>query len=59
MGYRVDEDHFPDIYTLIQHHRDSPIHIKGFDFEQDVNSIQFDVTLTDAMLQPDPHLKEG
>ena len=48
-GYNLTpQRYFEDIYTLIQHYQDSPMVYPGFE-----------LCLTDAMPQPDPHLKEG
>ncbi|KAM4618714.1 1-phosphatidylinositol 4,5-bisphosphate phosphodiesterase gamma-2 isoform 2-T2 [Polymixia lowei] len=40
--------HFPSIYSLIQHYRDSPLRCQDFELR-----------LTDAVPQPNPHLREG
>ncbi|XP_071403455.1 1-phosphatidylinositol 4,5-bisphosphate phosphodiesterase gamma-2 [Centroberyx affinis] len=40
--------HFPSVYTLIQHYRDSPLRCHDFELR-----------LTDAVPQPNPHLQEG
>ncbi|XP_029289098.1 1-phosphatidylinositol 4,5-bisphosphate phosphodiesterase gamma-2 [Cottoperca gobio] len=40
--------HFPSVYSLIQHYRDNPL-----------RSQDFELRLTDAVPQPNPHLQEG
>ncbi|XP_071767338.1 1-phosphatidylinositol 4,5-bisphosphate phosphodiesterase gamma-2 [Centroberyx gerrardi] len=40
--------HFPSVYTLIQHYRDNPLRCHDFELR-----------LTDAVPQPNPHLQEG
>ncbi|KAM3870064.1 1-phosphatidylinositol 4,5-bisphosphate phosphodiesterase gamma-2 [Diretmus argenteus] len=40
--------HFPNVYVLIQHYKDNPLRCQDFELR-----------LTDAVPQPDPHLKEG
>ncbi|XP_076590180.1 1-phosphatidylinositol 4,5-bisphosphate phosphodiesterase gamma-2 isoform X2 [Chaetodon auriga] len=40
--------HFPSVYSLIQHYRENPLRCQDFELR-----------LTDAVPQPNPHLKEG
>ncbi|KAJ7997753.1 hypothetical protein DPEC_G00215400 [Dallia pectoralis] len=40
--------HFPSVYSLIQHYREMPLRCQNFDLR-----------LTDAVPQPNPHLHEG
>uniref|UniRef100_A0AAQ5Z878 Phosphoinositide phospholipase C n=1 Tax=Amphiprion ocellaris TaxID=80972 RepID=A0AAQ5Z878_AMPOC len=40
--------HFPSVYSLIQHYRETPLRCQDFE-----------LCLTDAVPKPDPHLQEG
>ncbi|KAK5609246.1 hypothetical protein CRENBAI_014102 [Crenichthys baileyi] len=40
--------HFPSVYSLIQHYRENPLRCQDFELR-----------LTEAVPQPDPHLQEG
>uniref|UniRef100_A0A3P8S9X8 Phosphoinositide phospholipase C n=1 Tax=Amphiprion percula TaxID=161767 RepID=A0A3P8S9X8_AMPPE len=40
--------HFPSVYSLIQHYRETPLRCQDFELR-----------LTDAVPKPDPHLQEG
>uniref|UniRef100_A0A3B4TJ58 1-phosphatidylinositol 4,5-bisphosphate phosphodiesterase gamma n=1 Tax=Seriola dumerili TaxID=41447 RepID=A0A3B4TJ58_SERDU len=46
--YLTPNLHFPSVYTLIQHYRDNPLRCQDFELR-----------LTDAVPQPNPHLQEG
>ncbi|XP_029009963.1 1-phosphatidylinositol 4,5-bisphosphate phosphodiesterase gamma-2-like [Betta splendens] len=46
--YLTPNLHFPSVYSLIQHYKENPLRCHDFDLR-----------LTDAVPQPNPHLKEG
>ncbi|KAF7658022.1 hypothetical protein LDENG_00018360 [Lucifuga dentata] len=46
--YLTPNLHFSSVYTLIQHYRENPLRCQDFDLR-----------LTDAVPQPNPHLQEG
>ncbi|XP_068459760.1 1-phosphatidylinositol 4,5-bisphosphate phosphodiesterase gamma-2 isoform X2 [Clinocottus analis] len=46
--YLTPNLHFPSVYSLIQHYRESPLRCQDFELR-----------LTDAVPQPDPHLQKG
>uniref|UniRef100_A0A8C2WQH9 1-phosphatidylinositol 4,5-bisphosphate phosphodiesterase gamma n=1 Tax=Cyclopterus lumpus TaxID=8103 RepID=A0A8C2WQH9_CYCLU len=46
--YLTPNLHFPSVYSLIQHYRENPLRCQDFELR-----------LTDAVPQPDPHLQKG
>uniref|UniRef100_A0A8C4HF19 Phosphoinositide phospholipase C n=1 Tax=Dicentrarchus labrax TaxID=13489 RepID=A0A8C4HF19_DICLA len=46
--YLTPNLHFPSVYSVIQHYRDNPLRCQDFELR-----------LTDAVPQPNPHLHEG
>lgn len=46
--YMTPNLHFPSVYALIQHYKDSPLRCQDFELR-----------LTDAVPKPDSHLQEG
>ncbi|KAM9376371.1 1-phosphatidylinositol 4,5-bisphosphate phosphodiesterase gamma-2 [Pholidichthys leucotaenia] len=46
--YLTPNLHFPSVYSLIQHYRESPLRCQDFELR-----------LTDAVPKPNPHLQEG